>query len=385
MADAPLKGLKVLELARILAGPWVGQTLSDLGAEVVKVESPWGDDTRIWGPPFVTREDGSQADAAYFHACNRGKKSVVIDFTTPEGQEQVRKLAMQSDVLVENFKLDGLKKYGLDYDSLHKINPKLVYCSITGFGQTGPYAAFPGYDFIIQGMAGIMDLTGDPEGEPQKMGMAFADIFTGLYSVIAIQAALHQRQSTGLGQHIDMSLLDSMVGVLGNQALGYLVSGKVPKRMGNAHPSIVPYQVFPTSDGHLIVAVGNDGQFGHFCAALKLPELAQQAEYLTNADRVANRDVLSQILSDQTSQITSDDLLELLESVGVPVGAINAMDQVFADPQVVARDMQISVKTRDGMLPGVRSPMTFSGADLNLETGAPGLGEHTDEILKRLK
>ncbi len=377
MADAPLKGLKVLEMARILAGPWAGQTLADLGAEVIKIESPQGDDTRKWGPPFV-----DTGEAAYFHSCNRGKKSVVVDFSTPEGQEIIKKLAAQSDVFIENFKLDGLKKYGLDYASLHKINPRLVYCSITGFGQAGPYAHRPGYDFIIQGMSGIMDLTGEPDGEPQKPGVAFADIFTGLYSTIAIQAALAQRERTGRGQHIDMALFDSMVAVMANQAQGYLASGAVPKRMGNAHPSIVPYQVFPTSDGHLIIAAGNDGQFVKLCAALGIPEISSNPDYQTNTARVNNRAALVEILSAKTSAIARDTLLKTLENAGVPIGSINTMQDVFDDPQIIHRGMKIDLK--GGPTAGVRSPMVFSDADLNLDRPAPRLGQHSDEILKQL-
>lgn len=387
MANAPLKGLKVLELARILAGPWIGQTLADLGAEVIKVESPAGDDTRKWGPPFVTGADGEQQDAAYFHSCNRGKKSVVIDFATAEGQAQIRKLASESDVLIENFKVGGLKKYGLDYAKLSESNPHLIYCSVTGFGQTGPYAHRAGYDYIIQGMSGIMDLTGNPEGEPQKIGVAFADIFTGLYGVIAVQAALAQRALTGRGQHIDMSLLDSMVGVLGNQALNYLVSGVAPRRMGNTHPNIAPYQVFPVSDGHLIIAVGNDGQFGRFCKALELEDLLQNPNYKTNADRVANRDALTNVISNKTAQYARNELLSLLEGVGVPAGPINTVEDVFADPQIIARDMKIDIPdadTKGGILSGVRTPIRFSESELCLDSRAPRLGEHTQEILGSL-
>lgn len=384
MSDAPLKGLKVLELARILAGPWIGQTLADLGAEVIKVESPAGDDTRKWGPPFVMGADGEQQDAAYFHACNRGKKSVVIDFATSEGQAKIRKLARESDVLIENFKVGGLAKYGLDYASIHELNPRLIYCSVTGFGQTGPYAHRAGYDYIIQGMSGIMDLTGDPEGEPQKIGVAFADIFTGLYGVVAIQAALAQREHTDKGQHIDMSLFDSMVGVLGNQAMNYLVSGVAPKRMGNIHPNIAPYQVFPVSDGHLIIAVGNDGQFQRFCAALELEDLALNTDYSTNAARVVNREALALAISTKTTQITRDELLSILESAGVPAGPINTLEDVFSDPQIIARNMKIEVGSNGsegGKMPGIRTPITFSESKLCLETSAPKLGEHTREVL----
>ena len=286
----PLAGLKVLELARILAGPWAGQTLADLGAEVIKVERPGaGDDTRGWGPPFVEGENGERLDAAYFHSCNRGKRSLAVDFERPEGQEIVRRLAARADVLIENFKTGGLAKYGLDYASLKAINPRLVYCSITGFGHDGPYAARAGYDFIVQGMGGVMDLTGEPDGEPQKIGVAFADIFTGVYAVVAIQAALIRRGITGLGGEIDMALLDTQVSVLANQALNFLVSGKSPRRLGNAHPNIVPYQVFEAADGPLIVAAGNDRQTRDFCRILGLEALAADPRYATNADRVRNR------------------------------------------------------------------------------------------------
>ncbi len=377
--DAPLKGLKVLEMARILAGPWIGQTLADLGAEVIKIESPQGDDTRKWGPPFVKGDSG---DAAYFHACNRGKKSVIVDFSKPEGQEIIKKLAKQSDVFIENFKLDGLKKYGLDYASLKNINPKLVYCSITGFGQTGSYAHRPGYDFIIQGMSGMMDLTGEPDGPPQKPGVAIADIFTGLYGVIAIQAALAQRANTGKGQHIDMALYDSMVAIMANQAQGFLATGQVPKRMGNAHPSIVPYQVFPASDGHLIIAAGNDGQFIKLCEALEIAEISANASYKTNSARVKNRAALVEILSAKTSQVSRDNLLVLLEKSGVPVGSINTIKDVFDDPQIIHRGMEIGFE--NGPTSGIRSPMVFSDAELNLTRPAPLLGQHTDEVLATL-
>ncbi len=385
--ETPLKGLKVLELARILAGPWIGQTLADLGADVIKVESPAGDDTRAWGPPFVEGDGGDHLDAAYFHACNRGKRSVVLDFTTEEGQEAVRRLAAQSDVLLENFKVGGLSKYGLDYESLKKINPRLIYCSVTGFGQDGPYAHRAGYDFIIQGMSGIMDLTGDPRGEPQKIGVAFADIFTGLYGVIAVQAALRMRERTGVGQQIDMALFDSMTGVLANQALNFLVSGKSPRRLGNAHPNIAPYQVFPVSDGHLIVAVGNDRQFVKFCQLLGVEELATDQRYLTNASRVKHRDTLTPELAARTATFSRDDLLAKLEAAGVPGGPINTVSDVFSDPQIIHRGMRIDTPhtgAASGAAPGVRTPITFSAADLALDHGAPRLGEHTQEVLAEI-
>ncbi|WP_457811963.1 CaiB/BaiF CoA transferase family protein [Sinorhizobium meliloti] len=385
--EAPLKGIRVLELARILAGPWIGQTLADLGADVIKVESPAGDDTRTWGPPFVTGEDDERPDAAYFHACNRGKRSVVLDFTTAEGQEAVRRLAAQSDVLLENFKVGGLAKYGLDYESLSKVNPRLIYCSVTGFGQDGPYAHRAGYDYIVQGMSGIMDLTGEPDREPQKIGVAFADIFTGLYGVIAVQAALAQRERTGEGQQIDMALLDCMTGVLANQALNFLVSGKAPRRLGNAHPNIAPYQVFPTSDGHLIVAVGNDRQFVKFCELLGRPDLAADARYRTNADRVQHRDSLTPELAAETAKYERDTLLEKLEASGVPGGPINTVADVFADPQIVHRQMRVDTPhtgAAAGTSPGVRTPIRFSGATLALDRGVPRLGEHTAEVLAEI-
>ncbi|WEK51490.1 MAG: CaiB/BaiF CoA-transferase family protein [Candidatus Kaistia colombiensis] len=369
-----LAGLKVIELARILAGPWAGQTLADLGADVIKVESPEGDDTRTWGPPFI--EDGGEKSAAYFHACNRGKRSIVADFRTQEGADLVRALIADADVVIENFKVGGLQKYGLDYESLKAINPRLVYCSITGFGQTGPYRERAGYDFLIQGMAGIMDLTGDPAGEPQKIGVAFSDIFTGLYSVIAIQAALAQRAHTGLGQHIDMALLDTSVGVLANQAMNFLATGKPPRRLGNAHPNIAPYQTFATSDGHLILAVGNDGQFARFATVIGKPELAADARFLTNASRVANRVALTEAIAGELATWQRDPLLAKLEVAHVPAGPINTLEDVFADAQVLARGMQIDV---DG-IPGVRSPITMSGSELALAKRSPRLGEHGDEI-----
>ncbi|MGF6158917.1 crotonobetainyl-CoA:carnitine CoA-transferase CaiB-like acyl-CoA transferase [Ensifer sp. KUDG1] len=385
--EAPLKGIRVLELARILAGPWIGQTLADLGADVIKVESPDGDDTRTWGPPFVAGEDGEKLDAAYFHACNRGKRSVVLDFTTEEGQEAVRRLAAQSDVLLENFKVGGLTKYGLDYESLKKINPRLIYCSVTGFGQDGPYAHRAGYDYIVQGMSGIMDLTGEPDREPQKIGVAFADIFTGLYGVIAVQAALAQRERTGEGQQIDMALLDCMTGVLANQALNFLVSGRAPRRLGNAHPNIAPYQVFPTSDGHLIVAVGNDRQFVKFCTLLGRSDLATDERYLTNALRVQNRDTLTPELAAETAKIERDTLLKLLEDAGVPGGPINTVADVFADPQIEHRQMRVDTPhsgAAAGTSPGVRTPIRFSAAELALDRGVPRLGEHTAEVLTEI-
>jgi crotonobetainyl-CoA:carnitine CoA-transferase CaiB-like acyl-CoA transferase len=348
--DKPLAGLKVVELARILAGPWAGQLLADLGAEVVKVERPGaGDDTRGWGPPFAP--DGS---AAYFHGCNRGKVSVAIDLESAEGQEQVRALARDADVLIENFKVGGLAKYGLDYPALSAINPRLIYCSITGFGQDGPYANRPGYDFMIQGMGGIMDLTGDPDGEPQKCGVAFADIFTGVYASTAILAALRGREATGIGCHIDMALLDVQVAVLANQAMNHLIGREVPRRLGNAHPNIAPYQVFAVADGHVIVAVGNDGQFRRLLALLGL---AEDPRFATNADRVGNRAALDVLLSPAIALRRRDEFLAALAAAGIPGGPINDVAQVFADPQVIARGMRID----PGGVPGVASPIVIDG------------------------
>ena len=381
----PLEGLKVLELARILAGPWVGQLLADLGADVVKVERPGaGDDTRGWGPPFIEGADGEDLSAAYFHSCNRGKRSIEADFETPEGQDIVRGLAAHADVVIENFKVGGLKKYDLDYRSLKAVNPRLVYCSITGFGQDGPYAARAGYDFMIQGIGGIMDLTGDPEGEPQKIGVAYADIFTGVYSVVGILAALRRRDQTGEGAHLDMALLDVQTSVLANQAMNYLASGKTPRRMGNAHPNIVPYQVFPVSDGHVIVAVGNDGQFARFAAVLGRPDLAQDERFRTNAGRVRYRTELVPVLTVLTLRISREALLSALEAQGVPAGPINTVADVFADPQVVARGMRIDLPSpaaAGGTIPSVRSPIVLDGEPMAAGRPSPRLGEHTEEVL----
>ncbi|PAX08290.1 CaiB/BaiF CoA transferase family protein [Sphingomonas lenta] len=365
----PLAGVKVVELARILAGPWAGQVLADLGAEVVKVEGPGGDDTRTWGPPFVDEPNGGRT-AGYYHACNRGKRLVVADFATPEGQATVHELVRDADVVIENFKVGGLAKYGLDYAGLSAINPRLVYCSITGFGQDGPYASRPGYDFIIQGMGGIMDLTGEPDGAPQKSGVAFADIFTGLYSVVAIQAALHMRTRTGRGQHIDMALLDVMTGVLANQAMNYLLTGVTPPRVGNAHMNVSPYAVFPCADGWFILAVGNDGQYRRFCAVAGLDP--DDPSYATNALRIENRAPLFAAIEQATRAFARDDLLAKLESAGVPAGPINTVAQTFADPQVVHRGMAIEVEREDGAtLPGLRTPIRFSDAELALGKAAP--------------
>ncbi|MFK7996101.1 MAG: CaiB/BaiF CoA transferase family protein [Granulosicoccus sp.] len=366
---APLAGIKVVELARILAGPWAGQTLSDLGADVIKVESPEGDDTRQWGPPWI--EIDGEKTAAYFHACNRGKSSIVCNLKNTTDREQLLEIISGADVLIENFKVGGLKQYGLDADTLLKANPRLIYCSITGFGQNGPYASRAGYDFMIQGMSGVMDLTGEPEGQPQKMGVAFADIFTGLYSVIAIQSALLHRHQTGVGQYIDMALFDCMTGVLANQSMNYLASGKAPKRMGNKHPNIAPYQTFAVSDGHLIIAVGNDQQFKRLCDTLGLGELPTDKRFSSNASRIANRDALEETLSQSIGKWTRDELLHALELAVVPAGPINSIEDVFNDPQFQARGMQIEA---DGIA-GVRTPIKFSNCKLNTKKRSPRLGE----------
>ena len=365
----PLDGVKVVELARILAGPWAGQTLSDLGADVIKVEAPEGDDTRRWGPPFVTQEDDTSA--AYFYATNRGKKSVTCDFRTAEGQQMVRDLVADADVLIENFKVGGLAKYGLDYDSLRQVNPKLIYCSITGFGQTGPYAHRAGYDFIIQGMSGLMSVTGEPDGQPQKVGVAVTDIFTGVYSATAILAALVQRGRTGQGQHIDMALLDVATSIMANQALNYLTTGTPPGMMGNAHPNLAPYAVFDCADGWIILATGNDAQYRRLCILLGLPDMAEAPEFATNAQRIANRVEMTRRLTQATRRFAKLALLAACEAEGVPAGPINDLKAVFDDPQVIARGLQIAPNG----IPGVRSPMSFSDADLSISRTAPRLGQ----------
>ncbi|MGN6582201.1 MAG: CaiB/BaiF CoA transferase family protein [Rhizobiaceae bacterium] len=387
MSQSPLAGVRVIELARILAGPWGGQLLADLGADVIKVENPkGGDDTRSWGPPFVMGKDGENLSAAYYHSTNRGKRSIAVDFSTPEGAETIRKLVATADVLIENFKVGGLRKYGLDYESLREINPRLVYCSITGFGQTGPYASRAGYDFIIQGIGGLMSITGEPGREPQKVGVAVSDIFTGLYSVIAIQAALRHAEKTGQGQHIDMALLDTQCSILGNQNLNYLVSGKAPVQMGNAHMNIAPYEVLPVEDGHIILAIGNDGQFQRFCKVVGMPELAEDADFATNPARVANRVRLREILVAKLATIARDDLLPKLDKAAVPASPINNIAEMFADPQILARGMRMDLADSDGnLLPSVRAPMVMSETPLRYERPSPRLGEHTEEILAELE
>jgi crotonobetainyl-CoA:carnitine CoA-transferase CaiB-like acyl-CoA transferase len=384
----PLAGLRVLELARILAGPWAGQILADLGADVIKVERAGaGDDTRAWGPPFVAAADGGHLGSAYFHCANRGKRSVELNFESEEGRRIVRKLAARSDVLIENFKVGGLAKFGLDYASLAPLNPRLIYCSVTGFGQSGPYAARAGYDLMAQGMGGFMSLTGAPDGEPTRAGVPIADIFTGVYSVVGILAALAEREKTGRGRHVDTALVDAQVGVLGNQALNFLVSGLLPERIGNAHPNIVPYQVFPVTDGHIIIASGNDGQFAKLCDVLGEPGLAQDPLYKTNADRVTNRAKLVAHLSALTSKRARADILAKLEAVNVPAGPIYDLADVFADPQVKHRGMQLdlpSAAAKSGTIPGVRTPITIDGVGMAAERPAPRLGEHSQEILREI-
>ena len=365
----PLAGLKVVEFARILAGPWAGQILADLGTTVIKVEAPEGDETRRWGPPFIDR-DGDRS-AAYFHATNRGKSSVTADFRTAEGQAKVRDLVRDADIVIENFKVGGLAKYGLDYASLASLNPRLIYCSVTGFGQTGPYAHRAGYDYIIQGMSGLMSVTGQPEGQPQKVGVAVVDIFTGIYSVVGILAALQQRQATGRGQHVDMALFDVATAVMANQAMNYLATGDAPTRMGNAHPNLVPYAVFDCADGWIIIATGSDAQYRRLCSVLGLPALGTAPDYATIALRIATRDALTAHLTAVTKTWARDDLLAALEREGVPAGPINDMADVFTDPQIIARGMQI---TPDGV-PGVRLPIRFSDACLATDRASPRLGQ----------
>ncbi|WP_372598613.1 CaiB/BaiF CoA transferase family protein [Amphritea sp.] len=385
MAGA-LSHIKVLDLSRILAGPWAGQMLADFGAEVIKVERPGcGDDTRGWGPPFVKDQDGNPTDAAYFHAANRGKHSIAIDMTTPEGQALIKRLAAEVDVVIENYKVGGLKKYGLDYDSLKAVNPALIYCSVTGFGQDGPYAERAGYDFMIQAMGGLMSVTGDADGQPMKVGVALVDVMTGLYACNAIQAALLHRNESGIGQYIDMALLDVQVATLANQAMNYLVGGKPPVRLGNAHPNIVPYEAFPTADGHIILAVGNDTQFARFCALAGAPELADNPAFVTNALRVENRSALTPLVAELMRSNSSDWWLENLGLQRVPCGPINSLDKVFDDPQVKHRQMQIELPLPGGgNVPGVASPVKFSHTPIEYSAAPPALGQHTDQILSAL-
>ncbi|MCD2342999.1 CoA transferase [Ideonella azotifigens] len=389
MNTTALQGIKVLDLSRVLAGPWASQMLGDLGADVVKVERPGaGDDTRAWGPPWVPLADGSPSkQAAYFQCANRNKRSVAIDLASPEGQAQVRALAAEADVVLENFKVGGLKGYGLDYDSLKAVNPRLIYCSITGFGQTGPYAPRAGYDFLIQGMGGLMSLTGRADGEdgagPQKVGVALVDIMTGLYATIGVLAALQHRHTSGEGQHIDLALLDVQVATLANQAANFLTSGKAPQRMGNAHPNIVPYQDFPTADGDMILAVGNDGQFAKLCAVAGHAEWATDERFATNPARVANRVVLIPLLRQATVMKTTTEWMALLEPAGVPCGPINRLGEVFADPQVIARGMKLAMPhPAFGSVPLVANPIRLSASPVQYRQAPAQLGEHTAEVLR---
>ncbi len=384
----PLAGLRILDLTRVLAGPWATQMLADFGAEVIKIEKPGdGDDTRGWGPPFVKNGDGTQGDAAYFQSANRGKWSVEIDMAKPGGQALIRELAAKSDVVIENFKVGGLKKYGLDYGSLKALNPRLIYCSITGFGQNGPYANRAGYDFMIQGMGGIMSVTGQPDGapgaEPMKAGVAFADIFTGLHAVIGITAALFHRERTGQGQCLDLALLDSQVAVLANQALNYLVGGKVPVRLGNAHPNIVPYQTFATADGFIIMAIGSDRQYAEYCRIIGAAHLADDPRFVNNRGRVENREALIPQLRPYMLARSTAAWTEAFEAAAVPCGPINSIDQVFADPQVLARGLQVGLTRDDGVqIPGVANPIIFSETPVSYDKPPPLLGDGTNRILR---
>ena len=386
--NGPLHGVRVLDLSRVLAGPWATQTLADMGAEVVKVERPgMGDDTRQWGPPFTTTSDGARGDAAYFMCANRGKKSVELDMASPEGADAIRKLATECDVVVENFKVGGLKKYGLDYASLSAINPRLVYCSITGFGQDGPDAHRAGYDYMIQAMGGLMSITGQPDGaagaEPMKVGVAVVDVFTGLYASNAILAALWHARATGEGQHIDIALFDVQAAVLANQATNYFVSGKVPTRMGNAHPNLSPYQPYPCSDGMIIIAVGNDGQFRKLCEALGQAPLGTNERFARNADRVANRELLSPILNALTQVHSMSALMKLLEDHGVPCGPINRIDQVFDEPQALHRGLVVEQTREDLSAPvkTVASPIRMSKTPVHYDRPPPALGADNAEVL----
>ena len=375
MAELPLKGLRVIELARILAGPWAGQTLADLGAEVIKIESKTGDDTRTWGPPFINT--GDETNAAYYHSCNRGKQSVSLDFKDKNDLLKLKNLIASADILIENFKVGGLDKYGLDYKTLHNNYPSLIYCSITGFGQTGPYAKRAGYDFLMQGMSGLMSITGEPDSQPQKVGVAVTDIFTGLYAVIAIQAALRSRDTTGLGQHIDLSLLDVATATTANQAMNYLATGTPPNRRGNNHPNIVPYCAVSTSDGYIILAVGNDEQFKNFNKIFNV-EWYKNDKFKTNPTRLENRDELLNLIEEKTINFSSNDLLIECENYGVPAGPINTLEDVFNDPQILHRGMKIDL---DGV-PSVKNPIIFSDMEMSYDSPSPNLGDSNKKFLK---
>ncbi|WP_205854858.1 CaiB/BaiF CoA transferase family protein [Piscinibacter defluvii] len=383
-----LAGLRVLDLSRVLAGPWCSQLLADLGADVVKVERPGsGDDTRAWGPPWLQRDDGSaSAESAYFLSANRNKRSLTVDLSNPEGQRLVRELALGADVLLENFKVGGLAQYGLDYASLAPLNPRLIYCSITGFGQTGPYAERPGYDFLMQGMGGLMSITGRPDGEagggPLKVGVALTDVMTGLYAAVAVLAALQRRHVSGTGQHVDLALLDVQVAALANQASNFLVGGRVPQRMGNAHPSIVPYQDFPTADGHMIVTVGNDSQFASFCGVLGRADWARDERYATNPQRVRHRDALVAAIGEITRTRRTDDWIAAMEAANVPCGPINTLDRVFDNEQVRARGLRVELPHQEASaVPLVANPIRLSESPVAYRSAPPTLGQHCEEVL----
>ncbi|HEX2531225.1 MAG TPA: CaiB/BaiF CoA-transferase family protein [Burkholderiaceae bacterium] len=388
LPQGALSGLRVLDLSRVLAGPWAGQLMADLGAEVVKVERPVaGDDTRVWGPPWLKSDDGQPtSESAYYLSANRNKQSVTIDLGKPEGQALVRQLAAKADILLENFKVGGLSQYGLDYASLRETNPRLIYCSITGFGQTGPYASRAGYDFLIQGMGGLMSLTGRPDGAegegPMKVGVALTDVMTGLYATVAVLAALAHRERTGQGQHIDLALLDVQIACLANQAANYLIGGLAPKRMGNAHPNIVPYQDFQTADGYMIIAIGNDSQFASFCRTADHPEWATDERFATNPRRVKHREELIALIRDVTLSRTTGEWVAAMEAAGVPCGPINSLDKVFADPQVLARGMRIEMPhPLTGKVPLVANPIRMSATPVQYRNPPPTLGEHTEQVL----
>ena len=376
----PLAGIRAVEFAGILAGPWAGQILADLGADVVKAEPPRGDDTRKWGPPFMPESAGG--DAAYFHCCNRGKRSVVADLKSERGREAARRLVARADVMIDNFRPGAAARNGLDRDSLSQLNPRLVACSISGFGRSGPLADAPGYDLVIQAASGLMDITGQPDGGPQKVGVAFADIFTGVYAVSAIQAALWSREKTGRGQFIDMALLDSQAGALANQAMNFLATGRSPKRMGNAHPNIAPYESFPAADGAAVIAAGNDSQFEKLRAALGLPE---RAEFQTNALRVANRAALARMISRRVRRLSRAALLERLSAAGVPCGPVNTVGEALTSPQIASRGMVLEFPTEGGdVIRGLRTPVMFSELELNTRRPSPRLGEHHDEVMREI-
>ena len=386
----PLHGLRVLDLSRVLAGPWAAQVLGDLGADVIKVESPGhGDDTRHWGPPFLANADGTEGDAAYFTACNRNKRSVAIDFSTPAGADLVRELAARSDIVIENFKVGGLAKFGLDYAAIRALNPGIIYCSVTGFGQDGPYAHRAGYDFMIQGMAGLMSITGQPEGAPgsapMKVGVAVSDLFTGMYAAVSILAAVNHRTAAGEGQHIDCALMDSQIAMLANQGANWLVGGFEAGRLGNNHPNVVPYRVYPTGDGHLIIACGNDRQFVKLCAALGLGEAETDRRFATNPGRLAHREVLDAMIEAALATWTRAQVIAALEAAGVPCGPINTLPEVFADPQFAARGLGVTLAREDGTaIPTVAYPARLAASPATYRTAPPALGADTRAVLAEM-